>query len=191
MLCSVTYVVMTRDGAGMGDRTEQLTDPTTTGAELFGLWIDAGAPKYPVFAHQLAVLKRYRTSTTALSRIKAFAAAGNWQARKLGALTAAAELDLQEAAALDANSFLNFSRAINERSKYANKDNAATLVPMRESVRRKTPIEITGKDGGPIQHEITVLDAAVRQIAAERGLDPADVLAEAERIMAEGREVEA
>ncbi len=66
---------------------------------------------------------------------------------------------------------------------------AAELLDRTDREYRKTPLEITGKNGGPIQHEVTVLDAAVKQIAAERGLDPADVLAEAERIMAEGREV--
>ncbi len=175
----------------MGERLDQLTDPTTTGAELFGLWIEAGAPSYRAFADLLVLQKRYKTHTTALQLIGRYASAGHWQARRRNALTAAAEEQLQEAAAIDADSFLHFSRAINQRARYTTRENADAIVKMRESVRRKTPIEITGKNGGPIQHEVTTLDAAVKQIAAERGLDPADVLAEAERIMAEGREVEA
>jgi transposase len=52
--------------------------------------------------------------------------------------------------------------------------------------RKVSKSEVTGKDGGPIRHEHAALAAAVERIAAERGLDPAEVLAEAEAIVSRG-----
>ncbi len=44
--------------------------------------------------------------------------------------------------------------------------------------------ELTGKHGGPIQSELTVLGKAVERVAAEEGLDTSEVLAEATAILA-------
>ncbi len=63
---------------------------------------------------------------------------------------------------------------------------AAELLDRTDREYRKTPLEITGKDGGPIQHEttITIRDLATRA-AEDEGLDPDLVVAEAERWLAE------
>ncbi len=63
---------------------------------------------------------------------------------------------------------------------------AAELLDRTDREYRKTPLEITGKDGGPIQHEttVTIRDLATRA-AEDEGLDPDLVVAEAERWLAE------
>lgn len=48
--------------------------------------------------------------------------------------------------------------------------------------------ELTGKDGGPIQHELTLLRAAIERHAHREGLTVEDVMAEVPGILAEGRE---
>ncbi len=65
---------------------------------------------------------------------------------------------------------------------------AAELLDRTDREYRKTPLEITGKDGGPIQHEttVTIRDLATRA-AEDEGIDPDLVVAEAERWLAETR----
>lgn len=51
--------------------------------------------------------------------------------------------------------------------------------------RKTNRHEVSGPDGAPIQHEHALLAQAVQRIAEEQGLDVADVLAQADDIIAE------
>ncbi len=65
---------------------------------------------------------------------------------------------------------------------------AGELLDRTDREYRKTPLEITGKDGGPIQHEVAMTIRELAERAAEdEGLDADLVVAEAERWLAETR----
>jgi len=52
--------------------------------------------------------------------------------------------------------------------------------------RKTNKHEVSGPAGSPIQHEVTMLDDAVRRIAAAEGLSYEEVLAEAKVVLAGG-----
>ena len=105
--------------------------------------------------------KRYKADTRPvptrrLSTLKVWSSAFKWQDRIKTAVTEEAERKLEEAAQLDAETFYETSVLLNDRVKYTTRHHLDEIVKMRESVRRppvKGTVEVTGKNGGPIQHD--------------------------------------
>jgi hypothetical protein len=152
--------------------------PDATGAELFALWVDSGTPTYRDFA---AILQRqgyYKTAATAARRVADIASRDKWQDRKAQALNDAAMTALEEAARIDAQSFLLTSKELARRLRYTTSEHLDSLLKMRESVRKPTPKSTTTVS-------ITVeLRQRAEQIASKYGVPVEDVIAEAEAIAA-------
>jgi hypothetical protein len=133
--------------------------PDATADELFAAWVAEGTPTYREFAATLARQNRYKTAATALGQISRIASREKWQERKASALSTAAQAKLEEAAAIDADTFHRTSRELNRRARFTTGENLDAIVKMRESVRRPVSrVEHTGKDGKAIQHEHTHRD---------------------------------
>ncbi|MDQ3514189.1 MAG: hypothetical protein M3462_11120 [Chloroflexota bacterium] len=101
-----------------------------------------------------------------------------WQERIADAINAKTRAALDEAAEIDGSTFLATSRLLADVVSYTTHHHPEVVVRVRESVRVKTPVQVNVR--------ITV-EAAVERVAAELGVSASEVIAEAERIMAEAR----
>ncbi len=101
-----------------------------------------------------------------------------WQARLEQAATEQSESLLQEAAALDAETFLQSSRLLNERMKYATREHADAIVKMRESVRKPVP-----KGGAGVNVSVSLeVRTLAEKLAKELGDDAGELIREAEEL---------
>lgn len=90
----------------------------------------------------------------------------HWQERIEHAASDRAQRLLEEAAELDADTFLQTSRLLNERVKWTDAGHLDAVVKMRESVRKPAP-----KGGTSVNVNVTVqLQQMVDRIAEEEGL---------------------
>ena len=115
-----------------------------------------GERSYTNLAELYVARKYYDTVATARSVIARWGREHRWQDRIDAAATEQAERDLREAAELDAKTFLRTSQELNSRAEFADGLHMDDLIRMRESVRKapvKGTVEVTGKNGGPIQHD--------------------------------------
>lgn len=142
------------------------------GRSLEALWRsyegDAGAPTH-----------RLRT-------LKAWSSRHRWQARMSAAATERVERLLEEASEIDAGTFLGTSLELARLVGIGGLE-PEQVVKVRESVRRKAAT------AAAVQVNVNV-DVELRQLAERAaeasGLDPQQVIAEAERIFADMRGVE-
>lgn len=122
----------------------------------------------------------YKNTTAALRTYAKWSVDYGWQERLAHAADAAAEHMLEEAARLDAETFLATSRLLNERAKWTDAGHLDAVVKMRESVRKPQP-----KGGTSVNVRVSV---EVRQLAeryAEQlGVDPEELIRDAEAIAA-------
>lgn len=162
--------------AEQGERSKQ-RKPDATGSELFAAWVEAGTPPYRELAEVLVERGRYKSVTGAFSSIGYFASRDKWQDRKAQALEEAAIACLQEAARIDATSFLKTSKEIATRLRYTTSEHLDPLLKMRESVRKP----VTKTTNVNITLEIR---QRAEQIAAKYGVPVAVVIEEAEAIAA-------
>lgn len=117
--------------------------------------------------------------THRLRTLKGWSSRHRWQARMTAAVTERVERLLDEAAEIDADTFLGTSRELS-RLVAAGGLEPEQVVKVRESVRRK-------QAAAPAVEVSVTIDVAVRELveaeARKRGLDPDEVLAEAEMIL--------
>lgn len=112
-------------------------------------------------ADQYVEQKIYKAYATAVFVLNRWSSKYQWQARLTEAATAQSTAMLEEAANLDADTFIATSRLLNERIRYATRDHADLIVKVRESVRR--PV---AKGGTSVDVTVNV-DVDVRRMAEE------------------------
>lgn len=125
----------------------------------------------------------YRTTPTALKMLGTWSVEFRWQERLAAAITARTEAALAKAAEIDAQTFLRTSELIAERLANTDPILVDLVVKLRETVRKPEP---RGAAASVNLNLSVTLRAIVERIAAEQGLDPDAVLAEAEQIIAGG-----
>lgn len=102
----------------------------------------------------------------------------HWQERIEHAASDRAQRLLEEAAELDADTFLQTSRLLNERIKYSTRDHLDAVIKMRESVRKPAP-----KGGTSVNVKVSVeVRQLAEQMAEQLGIDPEELIREAELI---------
>lgn len=129
----------------------------------------------------LAEIYRSRTEsvpTKNLTTIKQWSIRYRWQERLAESASARSDQMLRDASELDAESFLISSRILNKHIKAEDSITIDEAIRVRESVRK--PIS---KHGVAIDISVNVMQQAER-IAAELGITPEDLLADAEEIAA-------
>ena len=147
-------------------------------AEAFAAYIAMG-PKRSLDALARSYQDRSKVAPTRdLSTLKAWSKWHRWQERIADAINAKTRAALDEAAEIDGSTFLATSRLLADVVSYTTFHHPEVVVKVRESVRVKTPVQVNVR--------ITV-EAAVERVAAELGVSASEVIAEAERIMAEAR----
>jgi hypothetical protein len=157
---------------------------TVKAAEAFAAYVGMGPGRnLRALAAILAEQGHYKTATTALGQLARWSSEHRWQERLAAAVTAKTEDALAKAAEIDAQSFLRTSEMIAERLAMTTPMMLDVLVKTRESVRKPEPKGA----GASVNVNLTVtLRTIVERLAAERGLDPEDVLAEADEILKAG-----
>lgn len=162
----------------MGERQGEMT---AKAAHAFGAYVAMGPSRsLRSLARVLTEQGLYKNSTAALRVLGKWSSEFRWQQRLAAAVTAETEARLARAAEIDAASFLRTSKLIAERLSWADAGHVDAVIKMREAVRRPD-----GKPGGALNVNLQVtIRAIVERVAAEQGLDPDEVLAEAESILA-------
>ena len=129
----------------------------------------------------------YKTVGSALSVLGRWSARHRWQDRIRQAATEAAERKIQEAADLDADTFLRTSRELNRRSEHADALQMDQMIRMRESVRKPAP-----KGGAAVSVKVSVeVRQLAEQMAEALGISAEELIADAEDIAAGAWEREA
>lgn len=132
-----------------------------------------------------ALCARYQNETNPvptrrIGTLKNWSTTYNWQARIASAVTEAAERKLQEAAELDADTFLRTSQELNKRAEYADALQMDQMIRMRETVRKPTP-----KGGTAVNVKVSVeVRQLAEQMAQQLGMDADELIREAELIAA-------
>lgn len=123
--------------------------------------------------------KLYKNSPAALRTIQKWSVNHHWQERLASAISAEADRKLIEAATLDADTFLKTSRHLN--TQISSKTTGLELrdvVQVRESVRKPMP-----KGGTSVSVSLSIETRQVAErMAAELGINPDELIAEAEDI---------
>lgn len=120
----------------------------------------------------------YKKPGTALAVLNRWSAQHRWQERIRQAATEAAERKLQEAADLDADTFLRTSRELNKRAEYADALQMDQMIRMRETVRKPTP-----KGGTAVSVKVSVeVRQLAEQIAEQLGITADELIADAEEV---------
>lgn len=157
---------------------------TPKAAEAFALYVGMGPGRsLTTLAHVLVERSWYKTAPTARRMVADWSVKFRWQERLSVAITAKTEDILAKAAETDAQSFLRTSELIADRLALTDTGHIDAVIKMRESVRKPDPK--SGAASVNLNLSVT-LRAIVERVAAEQGLDPDDVLAEAEQIIAAG-----
>lgn len=117
-------------------------------------------------AEEYARQNRYKTASTAFGQLTRWSSEYAWQARIAGAVTEGVTRKLEEAAELDADTFVETARRFNELIHAPGFFDAHTLARIRESVRKTEP-------KGAMSVNVNVLvevERVVERIAEEEGL---------------------
>lgn len=168
----------------MGRRRGENGQESAEAAEAFAAYVALG-PGRSLRALAESYVSRgiHKSSSGSLRTLGSWSAKFGWQERLRQAATERAERLLEEAAEIDAGTFLGTSREL-ARLVGAGGMEPEQVVKVRESVRRK-PVP-----GAAVQVNVSV-DVELRQLAERAaeasGLDPQQVIAEAERIFADMR----
>lgn len=153
-------------------------------AEAFALYVGMGPGRsLRALASVLVEQDRYRTATTALGVLRDYSVRYRWQERLSAAITAKTEEALAKAVEIDAQSFLRTSELLARRIATAEPGEIDVVIKARESVRKPEP---RGQATNVNVNLSVTLRAIVERVASEQGLDPDEVLAEAEQIIAAG-----
>ncbi len=138
-------------------------------AEAFAAYVTMGVNRsLRGLAQTLVGQKLYKNPGSALTVLSRWSSQHNWQARIAAAATARSDALLNEAAELDADTFLITSRhlhkQVNDFSSYPD-----TVIKIRESVRKPMP------KGGAVNVSIRVeIQSIVDRIAEEDGLNDSE-----------------
>lgn len=156
---------------------------TPKAAEAFAAYVAMGPGRsLRALAHLLVERNLYKNSSSAVRTIQEFSTRYHWQERLAAAITARTEEALAKAAEIDAQSFLRTSELLAKRLATTDPAQLDAVVTIRQSVRKPEP-----RGGANVNLNLSVtLRAIVERVAAEQGLDPEAVLAEAETILAAG-----
>lgn len=152
-------------------------------AEAFAIYVGLGPGRSLTnLAHVLTEQNRYKTRTTARNAVATWSVKHRWQERLAAAITARTEAALARANEIDAQTFARTSELLAQCIATVEPDDLEAVLKVRESVRRPEPRGVQA-----VNLNLSVaLRKAVEREAAEQGLDPEEVLAEAERILEEG-----
>lgn len=157
---------------------------TPKAAEAFALYVGMGPGRSLVnLAHILTEQNWYKTAATAKRIVSDWSVKYRWQERLSAAITAKTEAALAKAIEIDAQSFLRTSQLISRQLSATDPAQVDVVIKMRETVRKPEPRHATANVNLNLQ---VTLRAIVERVAAEQGLDPEAVLAEAEQIIAAG-----
>lgn len=136
-------------------------------AEAFAAYVAMGPSRsLRKLADALVAQNRYKTTTTALNSLRTWSAEFNWQERIATAASARADRMLEEAAELDADTFLRTSQDLNRRATFIDGFKVDEMIRVRESVRKPAP-----KGSTNVNVNVTVqVQQIVDRIAEEDGL---------------------
>jgi hypothetical protein len=119
-----------------------------------------------------------KTKLSALNQLKNWSRKHQWQNRLKELRSVQAQEMLDEAADLDADTFLRSSRIANERMKYATHHNIDVVLKMRESVRKPAP-----KSGTSVNVNVSVeVQQLAEQLAAKIGVPVEDLMGDAQQL---------
>jgi len=159
--------------------TETKPRETPRSAQAFADYVAMGSRR-----SLLALVAGYRRQTATdppsrrLETLQDWSVKYAWQKRIAGAITDRTAAMLDEAAELDTETFAITSRLLRDRVSQLTPLFLDAILDVRKGVRPPAP----KSDGVTVN---VVLTQLAERIAAERGLDPAAVVAEAVRIIAE------
>lgn len=170
----------------MAEQATSAPTETAKAASAFAAYIRMGPGRsLRALAHALVEQNQYKTSTTALGILNNWSTKYRWQERIAAAVTEKSERMLAQASEIDAATFLRSSELLHERLGLTLALDTDHVVKVRESVRKPAPKG--GAAGVNVQVSVVLRNLAERA-AAQYGLDPGQVVAEAERILAEVRD---
>lgn len=154
---------------------------TAKAAEAFAAYVALGPGRSLEKLAQQRVRQGYGKSTASVVRVlERWSSLYGWQDRIASARTEQSERMLQEAADLDAETFLETSRLLNERVHYSTRHHLDEIVKMRESVRKPTP-----KGGTSVNVSVSVeVRELAEKLARDAGMDAEELIREAEAIAA-------
>jgi hypothetical protein len=169
----------------MADSPRQLK-PSDAAAQAFQDFVALGPSRslrklHEIYCQQSDIkppTKRFRT-------LAEWSTVFGWQDQIVNAATAISERMLNEAAELDADTFLKTSKGLNSRVDETSAKNMdiRDVIQIRESVRKPAP---KGSASVDVSVNVNVqVRQALERIARERGLSVEDVLVEADRVLAE------
>lgn len=173
-----------RDGMAK-TKSKPIGDPAmpAKAAYAFGCYVAMGPGRnLRALASILVEQDHYKTASTAFGILAGWSGRYRWQERLSAAITARTEDALAKAAEIDAQSFARTSELIADRLAVAEPAQLDAVIKIREAVRK--PDARPGAATLNLNLSVT-LRSIVERVAAEQGLDPAEVLAEADRILAE------
>lgn len=164
---------------------------TAKAAEAFARYVALGPGRsLRNLAHTLVEQGHYKTATVALRSLGEWSSKYHWQARIAAAATAKGEESQARALEWDDTTFLRTSELLAQQMAELEPGNVAlklplieTVIKVRETVRRREP---RGQQANVNLNVSVSLRNIVERVAAEQGLNPDDVLAEADRIIAGG-----
>lgn len=157
---------------------------TAKAAEAFALYVGMGPGRSLTgLAYMLVERNQYKTRTTARASVAVWSAKYRWQERLAAAITAKIEDALAKATEIDAGTFLKTSELLAKQLAGSDTHTADLVIKVRETVRKPEP---RGAQASVNVNLSVTLRAIVERVAAEQGLNPDEVLAEADRIIAGG-----
>lgn len=165
---------------------------TAKAAEMFARYIAMGPSRsLRNLAYVLVEQNHYKTTTVALRSLGEWSSKYHWQSRIAAATTAKGEEIQAKALEWGDSTFLRTAEELAKLLAELEPGNVALKMPyidavikIRESVRRREPRGAQANVNVNVGLAVALRDA-VNAIAAEEGLDPEEVLARAERIVAD------
>lgn len=159
---------------------------TAKAAIAFAAYVSLGPGRsLRALAYTLAEQNLYKNQASALASLNGWSSKYRWQDRLAAAVTEKTERLLAQAAELDAASYKRTSELLAERLALTGAIDTDHVVKIRESVRRPAPKGNTAGIGVNVQVSVSLHDLAER-VAAEEGLDAAEVVEWADRYLREG-----
>jgi hypothetical protein len=157
---------------------EKSAQPRETGsaAEAIDDYVDLGPGRSLRILHERYLSDPDAAPTRRLKTLKDWSVKYNWQARIRDAATARSTEKLEQAADLDADTFLKSSVILNNSLDTQSPPEVDDVVRIRESVRKQAL-----KGGASVSVEVRHL---AEQLAKEMGLDAEQLIADAEKIAA-------
>lgn len=157
---------------------------TAKAAEAFAMYVAMGPGRSLTnLAHILTEQNRYKTRTTARNAVATWSARYRWQERIASAVTAQGEELLAQITEFDIHALRISSELLYRQILTLQPSDVDEIIKIRQMVRRPEPRG--GSESVNVNLAVT-LRTIVEQVAAEEGLDPEQVLAQAEKILASG-----